>query len=293
MIMTRITNETHSDHQTEKSRKTIKRHSVDLENPVSADTRRKPSRKLLINFKKLAVGATAAILLLAALFLLGRGVQHPDRRRMPTGRTGTGYKQFSSDDSLEPSGIPKGFKKGQTVYCTAEAGQLKGSDLFRIAGKIMGPSDKSQFDVMVDFGVSRWDLKVKYLSHTKPIELVIKELTGNRTGTHESLRVTMSDTIKEVRLKYEAITEITVQQLMLSGKILEDDKTLSDYDISDKSTLHYLMTNSPVGYSMGWGTHVRGRTKGRQRGREVGRKVVENEHGDEMQEIEFRFSNRS
>ncbi|AAD25767.1 Belongs to the PF/00240 Ubiquitin family [Arabidopsis thaliana] len=69
--------------------------------------------------------------------------------------------------------------------------------------------------------------------------IFIKTLTG-RTNTYE---VKGSDTIRELKAKHEEKEGIPVEQqrLIFQGRVLEDSKAISDYNIKHESTLHITL----------------------------------------------------
>lgn len=71
-------------------------------------------------------------------------------------------------------------------------------------------------------------------------EIYLKELSGQAT----TVTVNRNSTVKEVKnqfLKKLNRGDNVMVTLSLSGKTLADDKTLSDYNISEDDTIHVLI----------------------------------------------------
>jgi ubiquitin len=71
------------------------------------------------------------------------------------------------------------------------------------------------------------------------MQIFVKTLTGKTT----TVEVEAGDTIESVKAKIEDEMDVRQdrQRLLHAGKQLEDDRTLSDYNIREGSTLHLVL----------------------------------------------------
>ena len=83
-------------------------------------------------------------------------------------------------------------------------------------------------------------LVLENLSPGNDMKIFVKFLTGKTL----ILDVEKSDTIKNIKAQIQNIEGIPIdkQTLIFSSKLLEDDKTLSDYQIQKDATLYFLMS---------------------------------------------------
>lgn len=78
-----------------------------------------------------------------------------------------------------------------------------------------------------------------WFSRSNCMKIIVMNLTGKKI----ILNIEAKDTIASLKAKIHEKEEILLDQIALifSSKLLEDDKTISDYNIQDGSIIHLLL----------------------------------------------------
>ena len=95
---------------------------------------------------------------------------------------------------------------------------------------------------LMDYGVEYEDIlyfKNKSILSEDSVDILIKTLTGKNL----SFKVNLSDDVESLKSMVQASEGIPIdqQRLIHSGREMEDGKTLVEYDIKSKSTIHLIL----------------------------------------------------
>lgn len=113
-----------------------------------------------------------------------------------------------------------------TVYFDSQATIKNSTNYDRV--------DNRDRDVLVKVDLYKLDKKL-----TNTFEIFVKTLTGRTITIYANCNTKISEIKKQIYIK-ERVTPCD-QRLIFAGKLLIDDKTVSDYNISYSATIHMIL----------------------------------------------------